>query len=83
MELLSPAGSIEKLKYAWLYGADAAYIGLQGFSLRAKADNFANELLSAEEEAAYIKSIKGDKKLYCALNIYFHNKDINRLEKNS
>ncbi|MBN2625943.1 MAG: U32 family peptidase [Spirochaetales bacterium] len=82
MELLSPAGSIEKLKYAWLYGADAAYIGLQGFSLRAKADNFANEPLSAEEEAAYIKSIKGDKKLYCALNIYFHNKDINRLERN-
>ena len=82
MELLSPAGSIEKLKYAWLYGADAAYIGLQGFSLRAKADNFANEADHAEDEAEYIKSIKGQKKLYCALNIYFHNKDLARLERN-
>lgn len=82
MELLSPAGSIEKLKYAWLYGADAAYIGLQGFSLRAKADNFANRADSVEDEADYIRRIKGDKKLYCALNIYFHNKDLKRLERN-
>ncbi|MDC7218554.1 MAG: U32 family peptidase [Spirochaetales bacterium] len=82
MELLSPAGSIEKLKYAWLYGADAAYIGLQGFSLRAKADNFANQQAEAQKEADFIRSIKGDKKLYCALNIYFHNQDLARLEEN-
>jgi U32 family peptidase len=80
MELLSPAGSIEKLKYAWLYGADAAYIGLQGFSLRAKADNFAGQADTVEKEAEYIRSIKGNKKLYCALNIYFHNQDLKKLE---
>ena len=43
MELLSPAGNVEKLDYAWEYGADAAYIGLKNFSLRAKADNFSGE----------------------------------------
>jgi len=75
MELLSPAGNLEKLHYAWLYGADAAYIGMKGFSLRAKADNF------GEDEAQYIRRIKGNKKLYCALNIYFHNQDLYQLEQ--
>ena len=75
MELLSPAGNVEKLKYAYQYGADAAYIGLHSFSLRAKADNFGCD------EAAEIAAIKGNKKLFCALNIYFHNNDIKRLEE--
>ena len=75
MELLSPAGNVEKLKYAYQYGADAAYIGLHSFSLRAKADNF------GRDEAAEIARIKGDKKLFCALNIYFHNQDLKRLEE--
>ncbi|MBI9099521.1 MAG: U32 family peptidase [Spirochaetaceae bacterium] len=75
MELLAPAGNIEKLKYAYQYGADAAYIGIKNFSLRAKADNF------GRNEVEYIKKIKGDKKLYCALNIFFHNEDIEQLEK--
>lgn len=74
MELLSPAGNVEKLKYAYQYGADAAYIGLHSFSLRAKADNFGGD------EAAEIARIKGDKKLFCALNIYFHNQDLDRLD---
>ena len=43
MELVSPAGNIEKLRYAYAYGADAAYIGLKKFSLRVKADNFYGE----------------------------------------
>ncbi len=75
MELLAPAGSAEKLQYAYAYGADAAYIGLHSFSLRARADNF------GREEAAKIGAIKGNKKLYCALNIYFHNRDLDRLEE--
>ena len=75
MELLSPAGSIEKLFYAYEYGADAAYIGLKNFSLRAKADNF------NDDEYNQIKKIKKDKKLYAALNIYFHDSDIKLLEK--
>ena len=40
MELVCPAGNIEKLSYAYNYGADTAYIGLKKFSLRVKADNF-------------------------------------------
>lgn len=75
MELLAPAGNIEKLKYAYQYGADAAYIGIKNFSLRAKADNF------GRDEVEYIKEIKGNKKLYCALNIFFHNEDIRQLER--
>jgi putative protease len=73
MELLSPAGNIEKLKYAYLYGADAAYIGLNHFSLRAKADNF------SIDEAGALAEIKGKKRLYCALNIYFFDEDIGLL----
>ena len=76
MELLAPAGNIEKLYYAYKYGADAAYIGIKNFSLRAKADNF------YENEWESIRKIKGDKKLFGALNIFFHNNDIRNLEEN-
>jgi len=76
MELLSPAGNKEKLSYAYAYGADAAYIGIKNFSLRAMADNFDTE------ESDEIARIKGSKKLYCALNIFFHNNEITELEKN-
>jgi len=75
MELLSPAGNIEKLSYAYRYGADAAYIGVKSFSLRARADNFHSD------EHEEIRRIKGEKKLYCAINIYFHNQDLRRLEE--
>ncbi len=76
MELLSPAGNIEKLYYAYTYGADAAYIGIRNFSLRAKADNF------KDNEWENISRIKGNKKLFGTLNIFFHNKDIKKLEEN-
>ena len=76
MELLAPAGNLEKLYYAYEYGADAAYIGIKNFSLRAKADNF------YENEWEKIRQIKGDKKLFGALNIYFHNSDLKNLEEN-
>jgi len=77
MELVSPAGNIEKLTYAWEYGADAAYIGLKKFSLRVKADNF-----HADEygDIIRLKQTYADagksKKLFCALNITFHNHDL-------
>lgn len=73
MELVAPAGNLEKLKYAYNYGADAVYIGLKKFSLRIKADNF------YEDEYKTITEIKKQfpgKRLFCALNISFHNKDI-------
>lgn len=76
-ELVAPAGNIEKLTYAWEYGADAAYIGLKKFSLRVKADNF------YETEYEDITRLKAEyaaagkpKRLFCALNITFHNDDI-------
>ncbi len=76
MELLSPAGNVEKLYYAYTYGADAAYIGLKNFSLRVKADNF------YEDEYKKVLELKEKfpgKKLHCALNISFHNYEIDRL----
>jgi putative protease len=75
MELLSPAGNLEKLRYAYQYGADAAYIGLKSFSLRARADNFHGE------EQEEIRRIKGDRKLYCALNVFFHQEDLLKLRE--
>lgn len=75
MELLAPAGNIEKLKYAYAYGADAAYIGVRSFSLRTRADNF------HQDEHRKLKAVKGRKKLYGALNIFFHNSDIKEIEQ--
>ena len=77
MELVAPAGNLEKLHYAWEYGADSAYIGLKNFSLRVKADNFFTDeykTISALKEH-YAKQGK-PKKLLCALNISFHNDDL-------
>ena len=73
MELLSPAGNVEKLYYAYAYGADAAYIGLKKFSLRIKADNFYEE---EYKKVIELKKQFPEKKLHCALNICFHNDDI-------
>jgi len=78
MELLAPAGSVEKLRYAYRYGADAAYMGLPGFSLRANAENIADELPESPE---IIRRIKGNRRLFCALNIYFHNADLRALHE--
>ncbi len=74
-ELLSPAGNLEKLKTAYSYGADACYMGLEHFSLRANADNFSEKDIT---EVKQIKS-KNNKRLYLALNILFHQKDLDLL----
>ncbi len=73
IEVLSPAGNLEKLKIAYLYGADAVYVGGKEFSLRSKAGNFDLEQL---KEAKKI-SIQLGKKIYIALNIFAHNDDLN------
>lgn len=77
IELLSPAGGIEKLETAFAYGADAVYMGLKNFSLRTNAQNF------AYDQAEKIREIKNryNGKLYCTCNIYFHEDDIKRLEE--
>lgn len=79
MELLSPAGNIDKLRYCYTYGADAAYIGLKNFSLRVKADNFYED---EYKKAVELKKQFPERRLHCALNISFHNSEIDRLIEN-
>ena len=76
-ELLLPAGSIEKLKVAFHFGADAVYLGGKSFSLRANATNFSHE--DIQEAVALAKKLK--KKIYVTLNIYAHNQDIEQLKE--
>lgn len=77
MELVSPAGNVEKLAYAWEYGADAAYIGLKNFSLRVKADNFHGDEYETIGRLKAEYAARGTpKRLFCALNIAFHNDDL-------
>lgn len=71
IELLAPAGSLEKLRIAFMYGADACYIGGKNYSLRANAINFTNEELKEAVQYAH----KLDKKIYVTVNIVFHNDD--------
>ena len=75
-ELLAPAGSLEKLKTAFYFGADAVYLGGKSFSLRTFADNFTDEEL--EEGIAYAHA-RG-KKVYVAVNIFARNADFSELE---
>lgn len=79
MELLSPAGNVEKLSYAYAYGADAAYIGLKKFSLRVKADNFYED---EYKKVIALKEKYPGKRLHCALNISFHDEEIDALKQN-
>ncbi|WP_391563795.1 peptidase U32 family protein [Paenibacillus cremeus] len=75
-ELLAPAGSLEKLKFAVHYGADAVYIGGQQYGLRSNADNFTFEEMREGVEFAE----KYGAKVFVATNIYAHNEDIAGLE---
>lgn len=77
IELLSPAGDMERLKFAFLYGADAVYLGGYKFGLRANATNFdENELKTAVEYAHNL-----GKKVFVTVNIVFHNEDIDGLDE--
>ncbi len=78
VELLSPAGDIRKLKTAFTFGADAAYMGLPKFSLRANAKNID---LNQRQDLIDIKNQFGNKKLYCAINIIFHEDQITDLKE--
>lgn len=74
-ELLAPAGNMEKLKMALLYGADAVYLGGKAFGLRAFGGNFNNEELQEAVDFAH----KLGKKIYVTVNIFPHNSDIAKL----
>ena len=76
IELLAPAGDLEKLKFAYIYGADAVYIGGQNYSLRANAKNFS--MTQIKEAVDFAHNLK--KKLYVTVNIVFHDEDFVGLE---
>lgn len=75
IELLAPAGSLEKIKYAFMYGADAVYFGYKDYSLRANAKNLSREEI--KEAVLYAHNL--GKKVYVTVNIVFHNEDFNGL----
>ena len=74
-ELLAPAGSLEKLKVAVLYGADAVYLGGQKFGLRSAADNLTYQEL---EEGVNFAHKRGSK-VFVVLNSFLHDKDLEDL----
>lgn len=71
-ELLIPASSLEVLKTAVMFGADAVYIGGEAFGLRAKAKNFSQEDMKAGIEFAHAHNVK----VYVTANILAHNSDL-------
>ena len=75
IELLAPAGDLEKLKIAVDYGADAVYFGGEMFSLRAGADNFSLSEIKEGVQYAHDRNVK----CYMAFNIFAHNEDISPL----
>ena len=76
-ELLIPAGSLDVLKTAVVYGADAVYIGGEAFGLRAKAHNFSLQEMDEGVRFAHQHEVK----VYVTANILAHNQDLDGVEK--
>ena len=76
-EILSPAGSLEKLKWALTYGADAVYFGGENYNLRANSNNFTIEEIKEAVDFAH----NLNKKVYITVNMVFHNDDLNKLDE--
>lgn len=74
-ELLAPAGSLEKLKMAVVYGADAVYLGGEAYGLRAYAENFSLDDLKEGVKFAHDRG----KKVYITMNIFPHNEDLENM----
>ena len=77
VELLAPAGNLERLKIALLYGADAVYFGGRNYSLRANAKNLSIDEIKEACDYAH----KLGKKVYVTVNIVFHNEDVQGLKE--
>ena len=77
LELLAPAGNLEKLKTALAFGADAVYAGIPDFSLRVRINDF--DLKKIKEATEYCHA-KG-KKIYITVNIFAHNHHLDKLPK--
>ena len=75
-EILSPAGDLERLKWALMYGADAVYIGGYNYSLRANANNFSIDEI--KEAVSFAHSL--NKRVYVTVNILFRNEDLKELD---
>ncbi len=75
-ELLLPAGDLNRLKFACMYGADAVYIGGYDYSLRANANNFSID--DIKEAVTFAHSL--NKKVYVTVNMIFHNEDLEKLD---
>ena len=75
IELLAPAGDLEKLKIAVLYGADAVYLGGTNFGLRAKAKNFDYDQMKEGVEFAHAHDVK----VYVTCNIFAHIEDFEEM----
>ena len=76
-ELLLPAGDLNRLKFAIMYGADAVYIGGLDYSLRANANNFSLDEIIEGVEFAHERG----KKVFVTVNMIFHNEDLDGLDK--
>ena len=75
IELLAPAGDLERLKWACIYGADAVYFGGEKFSLRANATNFNLDNIKEGVKFAHEHNVK----VYVTVNIVFHESDYDGL----
>ncbi|MBN2013119.1 U32 family peptidase C-terminal domain-containing protein [candidate division KSB1 bacterium] len=73
-ELLMPAGNFQKLKFAIAYGADAVYAGVPVFSLRARENGFKRDAIRAAIEYTH----KQGKQIYLTMNIYAHNRKVDK-----
>lgn len=76
-ELLAPAGNLEKLKIAIIYGADAVFIGGNKYSLRSSASNFTID--NIKEAVAFASNYRA--KIYVTVNMFLHNEDIDGLKE--
>lgn len=76
-ELLVPAGSLDVLKTAVIFGADAVYLGGEAFGLRAKAKNFTNEEIKEGIKFAHERGVR----VFITANILAHNDDLPGVEK--
>lgn len=77
VELLAPAGDLERLKWAIMYGADAVYLGGKNFSLRANAVNFTIDEIKEGVSYAHAHNAK----VYVTVNIIFHEDDVSGLKE--
>ncbi|MFZ2398925.1 MAG: U32 family peptidase [Smithella sp.] len=73
-ELLIPAGNLEKLRTAILYGADAVYVGVEGLSLRASSSEMSLADLASSVNEAHAKGVK----VYAAINTFARNTDLEK-----